>query len=154
MKIDQIDIRFFSSGDIPQLLTLMHELALFEGYLDEFAITGDYLLEHGLGNQPQFKILVAQKGTEIVGYGAFYTVAFTFKARPKIVLKELYFSASARGLGLGKQLFKRLKTYAIDQDMCAIEWLVLENNFPAQAFYSTQNAIQDETWQNWSLQLP
>ena len=153
MKIDQIDIGFFSSSDIPQLLTLMRELALFEGYLDEFAITADYLLEHGLCNQPPFKILVAQQGSEIVGYGAFYTVPFTFRARPKIVLKEFYFSASARGLGLGKQLFDRLQSYAIEHDMCAIEWLVLENNFPAQAFYSSQNAIQDEKWQNWSLQL-
>lgn len=154
MSTQQTVIRFFKACDIPQLLTLMQELALFEGYLDEFAITADYLLEHGLCDQPTFEILVVLHSQEIVGYGAFYTVPFTFKARPKIVFKELYFSTDVRGIGLGKQLFNHLKSYAIEHDICAIEWLVLEGNFPAQAFYSGQNAIQDKNWQNWSLLLP
>jgi len=153
MTDNRAQIRFFEAADVPVILQLMKELALFEGYLDDFAITEQYLIEQGLGGQPLFQLLVALTGDKIVGYGAFYTVPFTFKAQPKIVLKELYFSKAARGLGFGKALFDRLREEALIQGACAIEWLVLENNIPAQAFYRQQGAQIDDQWQTWSVNL-
>ena len=147
-------IRFFESPDIPQVLLLMKELALFEGYLADFTITEQYLAEQGFGSAPLFQVLIAELDQKIVGYGAFYTVPFTFKARPKIVLKELYFSENARESGLGKALFTRLRAEAIALNACAIEWLVLKDNHPAQAFYAKQSAQLDSQWQNWTLALP
>lgn len=150
---DKNEIRFFEPKDVPALLLLMKELALLEGYLEDFAITEQYLIEHGFGNKPLFQVLVAQKNDDIVGYGAFYSVPFTFKGRPKVVLKELYLAQEARGHGIGKMLFDRLKEVAITQRAYAIEWLVLDNNLAAQFFYGKRQAKVDEKWQRWSVTL-
>lgn len=144
-------IRFWRKEDISQVLVLMEKLALFEGYLDEFSITPQYLLTHGFNHNPMFKILVAQLDNEIVGYAAYFTVPFTFKAQPKIVLKELYFSPKARGKGFSVLLFDALKKDAKLLNACAIEWLVLQDNMSAKAFYLKQGAQHDTKWQSWSL---
>ena len=152
--LDKSVIRLFEPRDVPAVLLLMKELALFEGYLDDFAITEQYLIDHGFGNKPMFQVLVAEIDKQVVGYGAFYTVPFTFKARPKIVLKELYFSESSRGSGLATALFEQLQIEAISQNACAIEWLVLKNNHAAQTFYTRQLAQHEVQWQHWRLPLP
>ncbi|MEH6648633.1 MAG: GNAT family N-acetyltransferase [Motiliproteus sp.] len=142
-------VRFFEEKDIPRLYLLMKELAAFEGYLDGFKITEQYLKDKGLGSNPLFQVLVAEVEGEILGYEAFYYVPFTYRAKPKMVLKELYLSPESRGFGLGTLLFDALKKQAKLHDAGSIEWLVLLDNEPAKSFYRKQGAERDDEWETW-----
>lgn len=148
---DKTKIRHFEQKDVAKLLTMMQQLATFEGYIDDFKVTERYLLTHGLGENKQFDALVAEVDGELMGYACYYFIPFTYHLKPKMVLKELFISNDARGLGLGSHLFEYIKKAAQKQDCCLIEWTVLPQNTQAQMFYQKHGGAHDDKWQIWSL---
>jgi L-amino acid N-acyltransferase YncA len=93
-------IRKATEADIPQLLPLMHELAEFEKYADAFAITEEILREQGFRRStPDFHCLVAEENGRLIGLLVYYFVAFTYRAKPNIVVKELYVADGHRSKG-------------------------------------------------------
>lgn len=144
-------IRHFETKDVARLLNMMKQLATFEGYIADFKVTEAYLLRHGLGEDRQFNVMIAEVDGEPMGYICYYTVAFTYHLKPKMILKELFIAKKARALGLGGLLFEALKTEAQNQDCCQIEWTVLPENSSAQNFYIKHGGTHDAKWQLWSL---
>lgn len=139
-------IRHFEQRDVVKLLNMMKQLATFEDYIDDFKVTEDYLSCHGLGENKQFYALVAEVDGKVSGYACYYFIPFTYHLKPKMILKELFISDGARGLGLGGQLFEALKREAQKQACCQIEWTVLPENDQAQAFYQKHAAAHDDKW--------
>ncbi|MDX1738780.1 MAG: GNAT family N-acetyltransferase [Alphaproteobacteria bacterium] len=147
-------IREFCAYDIEDLLILMCELAEFEGYLNDFAIDANYLLQHGLEKEePDFGILVAAVESKLVGYLAYYTVPFTYYGHPNLVLKELYISPDFRNQGIGRALMSKLIEFARRHDAKNIQWLVLKDNPSARLFYENIGGIEDKKWDRWELAL-
>src|ERR1700731_2995900 len=100
-------IRKAIEADIPQLLPLMHELAEFEKYADAFVITEEVLREQGFQRSPpDFHCVVAEEDGELTGLLVYYFVAFTYRAKPNLVVKELYVAEGYRSKGAGELLMK------------------------------------------------
>ncbi len=92
-----MEIRKAVEADIPSLLPLMRELAEFEKYAEDFAVTEEVLREQGFRHSPpDFHCLVAEQGGELVGFLVYYFVAFTYRAKPNLIIKELYIAGPHR----------------------------------------------------------
>jgi ribosomal protein S18 acetylase RimI-like enzyme len=104
-----LKIRKAVESDIPSLLPLMCELAEFEGYAKDFAVTEEVLREQGFrSSSPDFQCLIAEEGAELVGFLVYYFVPFTYRAKPNLIIKELYIADRHRSRGIGRQLMKLL----------------------------------------------
>lgn len=148
-------IRAARAADVPQLLRLMHQLAIFEGYSDRFAVDEPALLERGFAadRRPEFAALVAEDGDCLVGYAVTYMSPFTFDLRPTLVLKELFVSESVRGKGIGQCLLAAVLEQARGVGARLLRWQVLPDNEAAMRLYRSIGAGCDTAWQHWVLEL-
>lgn len=146
-------MRPFAAADAPQLLSLMRELAVFEGYIDDFRVTEADLLSFGLGPQVRFGALVAAAvaSGRVLGMAVHYLIPWTYDLRPTLVLKELFVAEAARGAGVGHGLMEAVTGEARRIGAPRIDWLVLAGNEAAAAFYRGLGGRQDDTWLRWRL---
>ncbi len=147
-------IRPFRAGDEAALLNLMRELAVFEGYINDFAVTESDLCRHGLGEKALFKAYVATESAEaLMGMAVTYRISWTYHRRPILVLKELFVAESYRGSGIGKALMNHALSEARAIGASRVEWLVLPNNNEAKQFYAGLGGKQDAAWERWILPI-
>ncbi|MEL7367429.1 MAG: GNAT family N-acetyltransferase [Myxococcota bacterium] len=144
--------RRFVAADVPELLILMKGLAQFEGYIDDFRVREADLVRHGLGPQPIFDAWVVDDGVGLLGMAVTYVVPWTYTRYPRLVLKELFVKASARGRGVGKVLLQRVASEALERGCDSVQWTVLKSNAAADRFYRQHGGLPDETWDLWNLQ--
>jgi hypothetical protein len=84
-----MSIRKAVETDISNLLPLMRELAEFENYGTDFAVTEDVLREQGFRRSPpDFYCLIAEERGELVGFLVYYFVPFTYRAKPNLIIKN------------------------------------------------------------------
>ncbi|WP_077960604.1 GNAT family N-acetyltransferase [Ensifer adhaerens] len=151
MPVSPLTVRPFAQRDVADVLRLMRNLAVFEGYIDKFRVTEMDLIEHGLGDNPRFGVLVADLGGRVVGIAVHYVIPWTYDLKPTLVLKELFVDETARSLGAGAALIEALKRHAAAIGTPRIEWSVLASNEAAKRFYGRQGAILDAIWEPWTL---
>ena len=60
-------VRLANQQDADRLLELMQELARFEDYINEFAVTRESILRHGFGDARLFTAFVAEQDDDLVG---------------------------------------------------------------------------------------
>ncbi len=148
----EVRIRPATEADLPELLTLMKELAAFEGYLDQFAVTEATLRQQGfVQSPPDFAALVAATEHKLEGMLVYYFIPFTFRARPTCVVKELFVSSSARGHGVGEQLMRAAASAALACGCAAMKWQVAAWNDAASRFYTRMGATADPVWVDYGL---
>ena len=130
----EIAIRFATADDVPLLLRLIRELAVFERAPDSVVATEADLLRHGFGAEPKFEAILAFLDGEPAGCALFHTRFSTWLGRPGLYLEDLYVTQSARGRGVGKRLMARLATIAVERSWGRIAFHILDWN-PAHEFY-------------------
>ncbi|WP_259781063.1 GNAT family N-acetyltransferase [Aestuariispira ectoiniformans] len=138
-------------ADVDRLHELMVELAKFEEYIDEFAVTKSCILEQGFGENATFKAFVAVYDGEIVGMAVTYVIRWTYTLRPKLVLKELYVDRTKRQQGTGKALISAVQSHAASLGAGEIIWTVMAGNEYAERFYLSAGGEPDRKWLNWSM---
>jgi len=132
--------------DIPSVLNLIKELAIFEKEPEAVEISVADLERDGFGNYPLFKTFVAEIDKEIVGMALFYPRYSTWKG-PTIHLEDLIVKKSKRGLNIGSALYKKVIEYGNTLGVKRIEWVVLDWNTPAIEFYKKTGANVLADWQ-------
>ncbi|QIW16590.1 diamine acetyltransferase [Pasteurellaceae bacterium RH1A] len=149
-----LHIRPAQRQDCAQMWRLMRELAIFERYIDSFAITPDIVEESGFNkNPPDFYSLVALDGDKLIGIAVYYFLPFTAQNRPAIYLKELYVDAAYRGQKVGEQLMLALQAEAKAHNCLQIKWTVAPWNEAGKRFYARLGAKQDNSWLNYEWKL-
>jgi len=147
-----LQIRKAVEADIPNLLPLMRELAEFEKYASDFAVTEKVLREQGFhGSPPDFHCLIAEEGGELVGFLVYYFVPFTYRAKPNLIIKELYIAGRHRSRGVGKLLMKTVARQAEKADCGMIKWWVAKWNERGIEFYERLGAKIDSDWHEFQL---
>ena len=151
--MSDVTVRAFNESDIPELLELMQGLARFEGYIDDFCVTHEDLLVHGLGPSPRFEAFVAETDNIVglVGMAVVYHIPWTYDLRPTLIMKELFVRSEGRGRGVGRALLRRVAARALELDCPRVQWTVLDTNDPAKRFYEAAGAIKEEVWEPWGL---
>jgi ribosomal protein S18 acetylase RimI-like enzyme len=151
--MERIIARPFARADAAEMIGLMRELAVFEDYIDEFAVTEADLIENGLGASPRFGALVAYREGEegLLGIAVHYVIPWTYDLKPTLVLKELYVAERARGLGVGRALMQSLCREAMSIGAPRIAWSVLPDNERAQRFYASLGGRKDAKFEPWTM---
>lgn len=98
MENKGIVIRKAVEADSDQVWVLMRDLAVFEKYIDDFAITAEIVKESGFHkNPPDFHCLLAEDNDKVAGMLVYYFLPYTAQNRPAIYMKELYVDEKYRG---------------------------------------------------------
>ena len=140
-----MNIRKGTIQDMPRVLELIKELAVFEKQPDAVIVTVADLERDGFGQHPLFQILVAEVDGEIPGIALFYNRYSTWKGKT-IHLEDLIVSEKYRGSGIGMQLYKAVMQEAKNQNVRRVEWNVLDWNTPAISFYEKTGAVVFKDW--------
>lgn len=143
-------IRKGSKSDLPQVLELIRELAVYEKAAHEVEITLDQLEADGFGKRPVYEFFVAEENSEIVGMALFYYRYSTWKGKA-IYLEDLVVKESKRGQGFGQQLLDAIIHEAKRTNSKQVRWQVLDWNEPAIGFYKKLGAYLDDEWINCTL---
>ena len=138
-------IRKGEKKDIPSILALIKELAVFEKEPDAVVITEKDLEEDGFKENPLFKTFVAEVEGEVIGIALYYYRYSTWKVKT-IHLEDLIVKESKRGTGAGFALYKKIIAQGKLDGVRRIEWNVLDWNTPAIEFYQKSGAKVLDDW--------
>ncbi len=138
-------VRASTPNDMPQVLALIKELAVFEKEPDAVNVTVDTLIEEGFGKTPLFTCFVAETEGEIVGMALIYYRFSTWKGRA-LHLEDLIVKEKLRDNGIGKALYTRVIQFAAEKKVKRIEWAVLNWNHGAIKFYERSGAVVMKDW--------
>ncbi|MFL9845024.1 GNAT family N-acetyltransferase [Flavobacterium rhizosphaerae] len=138
-------IRKGKPEDMPAVLQLIKELAVFENEPDAVVITANDLVRDGFGTQPLFETFVAEKNNAIIGVALFYYRYSTWKGKT-IHLEDLIVNQAHRGIGAGSGLYKAVIAHAKKQGLRRVEWAVLDWNTHAVDFYKRSGARVFDDW--------
>ena len=139
-------VREGEQKDIPSILDLIIELAVFEKLPNEVEITKEDLLKDGFSENPMFKTFVAEETNgKIIGMTLFYERYSTWKGKA-IHLEDLMVTQSKRGIGAGKALYKAVLNYAYQNNYKRVAWEVLDWNTSAIKFYESTGAKILDGW--------
>lgn len=143
-------LRKGTAADVPAILALVNELAIFEKAPHEVTNTEERMLREGFGENKAFEVFLAEKNGEIVGMSLYYFRYSTWKGR-RLYLEDLIVKEEVRGEGLGKMLFDRTIQEAKATDCSGMMWQVLDWNESAINFYKRYGTRFDDEWLNCHL---
>ncbi|WP_166962597.1 GNAT family N-acetyltransferase [Yeosuana marina] len=138
-------IRNATKQDMPQVLNLIHELAIFEKEADAVEVTVSDLEQDGFGENPAFHCFVAEVNNKIEGMALVYFRYSTWKGKA-LHLEDLIVSEAMRGSGIGSKLLDEVVKYGYSLGVRRINWEVLDWNEPAIIFYEKNGANVMRDW--------
>jgi GNAT superfamily N-acetyltransferase len=100
---------------------------------------------------PDFHCLVAQENGKIVGLLVFYFVPFTYRAKPNLIIKELYVSDAYRSKGVGSLLMQAVAREAEKVGCGLMKWYVAKWNKRSMQFYKRLGATIDSGWHEFQM---
>lgn len=145
-----LNIRNAEKEDLPAVLQLIKELAVYEKEPDAVEVTLSELEEAGFGENPQFKCFVGEVDGKIVGMALVYFRFSTWKGNT-VHLEDLIVTQDMRGMGVGEALYKRVLEYAINEGVKRVNWVVLDWNKGAIKFYERSGANVLSNW--WQVEM-
>jgi len=141
-----LNIRPATPADVPQILTFIRELALYEREPDAVLATEADLLRDGFGATPRFQCVIADHEGTPAGFALYFTSYSTWLGHHGIRLEDLYVTPTKRGQGIGKALLAHLARIAVEQGCPRLEWDVLTWNQPAIDVYEAIGATTQIEW--------
>lgn len=145
-------LRHATPADVPAVVGLIRELAVFEQLEHLMQATPETLAPHLFGSRPVAECLVAEStpsadgGAAVIAFALFFSNFSTFLARPGLYLEDLYVQPAWRGRGVGEALLKRLGALAVERGCGRFEWSVLDWNTSAIRFYEKMGATVMPDW--------
>lgn len=139
------NIRLGEKKDMPSVLDLIIELAVFEKEPDAVEITLADLVRDGFSEKSMFKVFVAEQDNKIIGIALFYERYSTWKGRT-IHLEDLIVTKNKQKIGAGKALYSAVLKYAYDNNFSRVSWEVIDWNTNAIDFYKSTGATYLNDW--------
>lgn len=146
-------IRDGKKEDLPRVLELIRELALYEKAPEQVSNTVEMMEQDGFGKHPVYGLLVCEKieTSEIIGIAVYYFRYSTWKGK-RLYLEDIVVTESERGNGAGKLLFDQIMAKSLEENCTGMMWQVLDWNEPAINFYRKYGAYLEPGWLNAHLQ--
>lgn len=143
-------IRNATPQDTAILFDFIHKMAQYEKLESEMD-TSVEALHQALFVEHQAEVVIGEKNGVPVGFALFFHNFSTFKGQRGLYLEELFVEEPHRGKGYGKALLLHLVQIAVERKCRRMDWLVLDWNAPAIAFYKSLGAIPLEDWTIYRL---
>lgn len=148
-------IRIADKKDVPDLFSLIKELAEYEKLLHEVTGTEKDLEKYLF--DPEHKVaealIVKIHSGESIALALYFYNFSTFQTKPGIYLEDIYVKPEYRNQGIGKKLFDRIKQRANEKNCGRIEWSVLDWNTPSIEFYkNSMGAKAMDEWTTYRLE--
>ncbi|MBC5835850.1 GNAT family N-acetyltransferase [Flavobacterium sp. F372] len=140
-----LHIRKGTPNDMPAVLDLITELAIFEKEPNAVVITAEDLVRDGFSENPLFHTFVAEVDNQIIGIALYYYRFSTWKGKT-IHLEDLIVKENSRGTGAGFALYSEIIKQGKKDNVRRIEWNVLDWNTPAIEFYEKSGAKVLNDW--------
>lgn len=147
----EVSIRKAEARDVPQMLALVKELAVFERAPGEVTVTEQHMREAGFGSDPVWVGWLAEGEGTMLGMAVCYERYSTWKGR-RLYLEDIIVTESARGHRIGEKLFRQCAAYAVEMNYSGMLWQVLDWNVDAIRFYDRFGAHYSREWVNGSLE--
>ena len=144
-------IRPAEEADVPVILELIHDLAVYEKEPDAVKTTPDQLRDALFSAQPSVFAHVAEDDGGVQGFALWFRNFSTWEGVHGIYLEDLYVRPEARGRGYGKALLQTLASHAVASGYARVEWSVLNWNSPSIDFYRSLGARPQEEWSTFRL---
>ena len=146
-----MNIRKGIKTDLPRVLELIKELALYERALDEVSNTVERMEADGFGENPLFGFFIAERDEQIIGISLYYYRYSTWKGK-RLYLEDIIVTEAERGTGCGRKLLERTMQFSVEENCSGMMWQVLNWNEPAINFYKKYNSRIDGEWLNCHLE--
>ena len=147
-----LSVRPATPADAETILRFIRGLAEYEREPDAVRATAGDLREQMASAAPPFECVIAQDGTDPIGFALFYRSYSTWLGQPLLFLEDFFVDENYRGRGAGILLIKRLAQIARERGYRRIEWRVLDWNEPAQRFYRSLGAFPIDEWTVWRME--
>ena len=145
-----IKIRKAVREDVPRIMELVKELAIYERAPKEVTVSQEHFEKSGFGSRPVWWAFVAEVDGSVEGFALWYIRFSTWKGQ-RMYLEDFYVTQEMRGKGLGKLLFDKLIREAQRKNFQGIMWQVLEWNDSAINFYKKYDTAFDPDWVNCGI---
>lgn len=147
-----IVIRKGEKNDLPGVLALINELAVFEKAPDAVTNTVAMMEEDGFGEKPVFYFHVAESAGVIIGIAVYFVKYSTWKGKG-MYLDDIVVTEKYRSLGIGEKLFNLYVEEAKKIGAKQLHWQVLDWNIRAIDFYKRRNARIEAEWLDCKMDL-
>ena len=145
-------IRDATADDVPVIVSLVRELAVYEREPDAVVATEEDFRRALFGPDPKvFCLVAADPAGEVVGFALWFYNFSTWLGVPGVYLEDLFVRPAARGAGHGRALLTELARIAVANGCGRLEWSVLDWNDSAQGFYRAFGARPMDEWTVWRL---
>ncbi|MFJ5730626.1 GNAT family N-acetyltransferase [Streptomyces paradoxus] len=141
-------IRSATLDDVPEIRTMIRELAAYERAEERARATAEQLREALFGEHPAAFALIAEDDDtgETVGYALWFPRFSTWTGTRGMHLEDLYVRPQARGSGHGKALLATLAATCRRSGYDRFEWWVLSWNTPVIDFYTSLGVELLDEW--------
>ena len=145
-------IRPATAQDVPAILQMIRELAVYEKEPDAVRNTPERLAGALFGDNPRVFATMAENAAGVVqGFALCFLNYSTWEGAHGIYLEDLYVTPDARGEGHGKALLQHLAATAVESGYARVEWSVLDWNEPSINFYRNLGASPMDGWTTFRL---
>lgn len=147
-------IRAAEPKDLPAILGLVHQLAVYEKEPEAVEAT-ELDFRRALfpeGHAPTAFAHVAVVDDTVVGMALWYVTFSTWQGRGGIWLEDLFVIPEHRGSGLGKELLATLAALCDERGYGRLEWWVLKWNTPSIGFYDSIGGQPMDEWLTYRLE--
>lgn len=149
-------VREATPEDVPAILDLIHQLAVYELEPDAVQNTPEMLHDHLFGDTPRVFCHVVDDvvdGTpQVVGMAIWFETYSTWEGVHGIWLEDLFVIPAMRGRRHGKRLLLHLADIAVERGYSRYEWTVLDWNTPSIEFYESLGAVPMREWTTYRLE--
>jgi GNAT superfamily N-acetyltransferase len=140
-----LTIREATPADVPEMLALIRDLAIYEREPNAVVATEADLLRDGFGPRRVFQCLMAEWEGKPAGFALYFPFYSTWRGNAGVHLEDLFVRPEFRRRGIAKALFARLAAIALERGD-RFQWHVLDWNQPAIDFYQQMGAHMLQEW--------
>jgi GNAT superfamily N-acetyltransferase len=142
-----VAIRAARPGDEGVIVELVAELARYERLARAVEASPRQISQALFAANPRVFCDIAEHDDgNIAGFAVWFYTFSTFRGKHGLFLEDLFVRPQYRGQGIGKALISGLARRCSQEGLGRLEWMVLDWNEPAIAFYRSRGAKLLRDW--------
>ena len=144
--------RFATEKDIPLILKMIKELAIYEKAEERALATPEDVYENVFNNKVAHVIFALNDEGKEVGFALYFYNYSTWTGKKGLYLEDLFVLVEHRHQGFGKYLIKTLAKIAVEENCGRFEWQCLDWNQSSIDFYLSLGAVPMNGWTQYRLE--